>query len=129
MDLRRMSFFRYVTENPEPDAEPIRTFVKVAKLMHLPVTTIFNAIRRYKKDGLRFVERRKLNFQKVWRRNLKITGPVKDLLLSFDVLNDWAPLNLDQRVKLLHQKGLCVAAHTLSAFYRRHGITYRVVKY
>lgn len=128
MDLRRMYFFRYGTE--QPTAEPaLLSYPKIARLMYLPVSTVYNAIKRYEKDGLKFVDRRRNNFKSSWERRTKIKGKVKDYLLSHEVLTEWAHLNLDQRVKKLRDLGVSVAPHTLSLFYRRHRVTYRVVKY
>ena len=95
----------------------------------MPPATVFRALRRYTKDGLRYVDRRRLNFQKAWERRVKLRGAVKDYLLSHSVLSEWAPLSLEKWVKVLAQLGVRVAPHTLSAFYRRHKVTYRVVKY
>ena len=97
--------------------------------MYLPVSTVYNALRRFERDGLRFVDRRRSNFKRAHEGRLKIKGAVKDYLLSHEVLSEWAHLNLDQRVKLLAQLGVQVRPHTLSLFYRRHKVTYRVIKY
>jgi hypothetical protein len=129
MDLRRICFFRYGTEAPRKDQPPLLSYQKIARKLYLPVATVFTALKRYWRDGLRFVDRRRLNFQKTWERQRKLKGAVKDYLLSYEVLSDWAPLNLDQRVKKLAQLGVKVAPLTLSQFYRRNKVTYRVVKY
>jgi transposase len=75
------------------------SYPKIAKRMKLAVSTVFNACRRFENDGYRFVDRRKTNFQSTWQRNERITGAVKDFLLSHEVLSEWARYNLDQRVK------------------------------
>ena len=64
MDLRRIYFFRYGTENPS--TEPVMSYPKIAKRLYLPVATVFNALKRYERDGMRFVDRRKNNFAKCW---------------------------------------------------------------
>ena len=97
--------------------------------MYLPLSTVYNAIRRYEKDGLKFVDRRRTNFKRASEGRIKIKDNVNDYLLSNEVLTEWAHLNLDQRVKKLRDLGVHVTPHTLSLFYRRHRVTYRVVKY
>jgi transposase len=127
MDLRRMYYFRYGTEQPSNNVQ--LSYPKIAKRMLLPVSTVYNALRRFERDGLSFVDRRRNNFKRAHQGRLKIKGAVKDYLLSYEVLTEWAPLSLDKRVKLLAQMGVHVRPHTLSLFYRRHKVTYRVVKY
>ena len=129
MDLRRMCFLRYGTERPQDGAETVATYQKIAKRLHMPPGTVFRALKRYRRDGLRYVDRKRLNFRKSWEGRVKLKGAVQDFLLSHAVLCEWAPHSLEKRVKLLAQMGVRVAPHTLSAFYRRNKVTYRVVKY
>ena len=132
MDLRRMYFFRYGTDSlaPAVSNKPVLlSYPKIAKLMYLPLSTVYNAIKRYEKDGLQFVDRRRHNFKRASEGRVKIKGSVQDYLLSHQVLTEWAHLNLLQRVKKLRDLGVAVTARTLSLFYRRHRVTYRVVKY
>jgi len=68
MDMRRICFFRYGTERPQPDSIPLLSYQKIARKMYLPVATVFTALKRYMQDGLRFIDRRKTNFQKSWER-------------------------------------------------------------
>jgi len=124
-----MCFLRYGTERPPEGAKTVATYRSIGKRLHMPPNTVFRALKRYRGDGLRFVERRKLNFRKSWEGRVKLKGAVRDYLLSHEVLSDWAPLSLEKRVKLLAQLGVRVAPHTLSAFYRRNKVSYRVVKY
>ena len=123
-----MYYYRYGTEKPS-DEPALLSYPKIAKLMYLPLSTVYNAIKRYEKDGLKFVDRRRTNFKRASEGRVKIKDNVKDYLLSNEVLTEWAHLNLDQRVKKLRDLGVYVAPHTLSLFYRRHRVTYRVVKY
>ena len=71
------------------------SYQKIARKMYLPVATVFTALKRYMHDGLLFVDRRKTNFKKSWERQRKIKGAIHNYLLSYDVLSDWAPLNLN----------------------------------
>ena len=64
MDLRRMCFLRYGTERPLDGAETVATYQKIAKRLHMPPGTVFRALKRYRRDGLRYVGRRRLNFRK-----------------------------------------------------------------
>jgi len=99
MDLRRIHYFRFGTEKPEPGQKSLLSIAKVAKRMYLPISTVYNGLRRFQQDGLSFVDRRRTNFAKAWKRNIKLKGVVGEYLLSFEVLSDWARLNLCQRVK------------------------------
>ena len=63
--------------------------------MYLPLSTVYNALKRFQKDGLKFVDRRRSNFKRASEGRIKIKGPVKDYLLSHEVLTEWAHLNLD----------------------------------
>ena len=47
------------------------------------------------------MERRKFNFQNCWDRKRKIQGAMKDYLLSYGVLTEWAHHSLEQRAKLI----------------------------
>ena len=67
----------------------------IAKRLYLPVSTVYQAIKRYEQDGRQYVGRRKLNFQSCWSRKVKIQGPLKDYLLSYEVLSDWARYSLE----------------------------------
>ena len=129
MDMRRICFFRYGTEKPHAESEALMSYQKIARKLYLPVATVFTALKRYQRDKLCFIDRRKTNLKASWERQRKIKGAVSDYLLSYEVLNDWAPLNLNQRVKMLRDLGVFVAPLTLSQFYRRNKVTYRVVKY
>jgi hypothetical protein len=62
MDLRRICFLRYGTEDPQQDQKPLLSYQKIARRLYLPVATVFTALKRYHQDGLHFVDRRKLNF-------------------------------------------------------------------
>ena len=127
MDMRRMYYYRYGTEG---DHDQIRmSYPQIAKLLYLPVSTVYQAIKRYENDGRTYVNRRRLNFQVCWARKQKIQGALKDYLLSYDVLSEWAPYSLEQRVKLIRKLGVNVASRTLGKFYKRHLVSYRVVKY
>ena len=95
----------------------------------MPIMTVFNALKRYERDGMRFVDRRRNNFAKCWPNQFKIKGAVRDYLLSHEVLSEWAHLSLEKRVKKLAALGVKVRPRTISEFYRRHRVTYRVVKY
>ena len=66
MDVRRMHYYRHGQEEPTGHVE--RTYAEVAKKMHMPVSTVFNALKCYQRDGHRFLNRRKLNFQNTWER-------------------------------------------------------------
>ena len=127
MDLRRMHYFRYGSE--QQPGQVLMSYPQIAKRMYLPVSTVYNALRRFENDKLQFVDRRRTNFKRAWEGRIKIKGAVKDYLLSHEVLSEWASLSLDKRVKKLAQLGVYVRPHTLSLFYRRHKVTYRVVKY
>jgi transposase len=70
------------------------SYPDIAKKLHLPVSTVFTALKRYKEDGYRFVNRRRLNFRRAWAKQVKIKGPLKEYLLSDFILNEWASLSL-----------------------------------
>ena len=127
MDVRRMYYYRHGTEEPTDHVE--MTYSEVAKKMHMPISTVFNALKCFKRDGYRFLNRRKLNFQSAWERQVKLKGAIKDFLLNHQVLSEWASYNLNQRVKELKKLGVTVYPKTLSLFYRRNKVNYRVVKY
>jgi len=104
MDLRRMYFCRYGTEGP---AGPVvMSYLQVARKLYLPISTVYYGLKRYEQDGLKFVDRRKTNFCKTWKKQIKLKGALKDYLLSYEVLTDWAPYNLEQRAKLIAALGV-----------------------
>jgi len=64
MDLRRMYFCRYGTEGP---AGPVvMSYPQVARKLYLPISTVYYGLKRYERDGHKFVDRRKTNFKKSW---------------------------------------------------------------
>jgi hypothetical protein len=69
--------------------------------MLLPVSTVYNALRRFERDGRSFIDRRRTNFKRAWEGRTKIRGAIKDYLLSYEVLTEWASLSLEKRVKKL----------------------------
>ena len=127
MDLRRVHFFRYGTE--EPSNLRIRTFKEVSVLAKLPIATCYHALKRYERDGYRFVDRRRMNFRKAWPDKVKIKGQIAEYLLNPNVLNSWAGFSLKKRCHELSKLGVNVMTDTLSKFYKRNKVRYVVCKY
>lgn len=92
MDMRRMYFYRHGTE--QSSDEVVRTYNEVARKLYLPISTVYQAIKRYEGDGLKFLNRRRNNFKNCNIRKRKLVGPLKDYLLSYQVLTEWAPFSL-----------------------------------
>jgi len=127
MDLRRVHYFRYGSENPTE--QPVRTFKEVARITRLPVATCHHAIKRYLRDGLKFVDRRRNNFRSCWDRKRKIQGPLAEYLLNYNVLTQWAGYSLGRRCQEIKLLGYSVTRATLSRFYRRNQVRYVVCQY
>ena len=60
MDMRRMYFYRYGTEG-EPKGI-FMSYPRIARLLYLPISTVYQAIKRYEMDGCRYLDRRRTNF-------------------------------------------------------------------
>ena len=88
-----MFFYRYSAEGYTEKVA--MSYSKIARRLYLPVSTVYQAIRRYESNKLRYVDRRRLNFQKCWPDKVKIKGALKDYLLSYEVLSSWAPYSLE----------------------------------
>ena len=127
MDLRRIFFFRFGTE--KPGHLPIRSYHLVGKLARLPASTCFYAIRRYERDGFKYVDRRRLNLQSTWAGRTKLKGDIAEYLLNHNVLTAWAGFSLVKLVHELSKLGVDVKPDTLSQFYKRNKVRYVVCKY
>jgi hypothetical protein len=58
------------------------TYTEIGKRLWLRPTSIFEAFKRYKNDGYRWLNRMKGNFHKAHIKRKKITGIIADYLLS-----------------------------------------------
>ena len=129
-DCRLMYFLKHGSESPEDITRKMMSYKAVAKRMRIAVTTVNVALKRFERNGCRFVDMRPLNWAKAWERNSKIKGSVKSYLLSYVILSKWAGLSLPERVKELNATcGLRISPKTLSRFYHKHKISNTVVKY
>ena len=127
MDLRRIHYYRFGTE--QPSELFIRSYKEVGRLAKLPASTCFYALKRYINDGYRYVDRRRMNFRKAWPAKTKIKDGVAEYLLNPNVLNSWAGYSLAKRVHELKQFGVDIRRDTLSRFYKRNNVRYVVCKY
>jgi len=55
-----MYFYRYGTEG-EPKGI-FMSYPRIARLLYLPISTVYQAIKRYEMDGCRYLDRRRTNF-------------------------------------------------------------------
>ena len=62
--------------------------------MKLAASTVHKALRRYERDGCKFIEVRRTNWKSAWYTNTKLKAEVKDYLLSYNCLTKWAGLPL-----------------------------------
>lgn len=83
-------------------------------MTRLPPSTCFYALKRFKRDGYKFIDRRRMNFRKAWPAKIKIKGEVAEYLLNPNVLSAWAGLSLVRRCHELTKLGVKVIPDTLA---------------
>ena len=127
MDLRRIHFFRYGTE--QPSRLPIRTYREVSLIMKLPIATCCRSVKRYERDGYKYIDRRRMNLRSAWPAKTKLKGDIKEYLLNHKVLTAWVGFSLAKRVFELSKLGVSVKTYTLAEFYKRNKVRYVVCKY
>jgi Winged helix-turn-helix DNA-binding len=106
MDLRRIHYFRYGSE--QPSKVPVMTYKEIAQRVKLPASTCFYALQRYERDGLVFVDRRRMNLRKAWPSKTKLKGPIAEYILNHQVLTAWAGFSLVKRVHEISKLGVNV---------------------
>jgi transposase len=129
-DLRLMYKLRHGSER-RTDIDRIEMSIPdISKRLHISYSTVHYALKRYERQGCRFINLRSGNWKKAWVTNTKIKGAVKTYLLSHKVLTEWAGKSLPSRVKEIKAHvGLNIHPRTLSKFYRENKVNRVVVKY
>ena len=118
-DLRWIVRLRWGKEDPGFDDPTFLTAGEIAAKLHLAKSTVGFIVSTFLWRGYRGYER---TYQR-WRM---LSPDLQERLVSAELLQEWAPLSLQQRTQvLLRSHDVRITRQTLSKFYRSHNVKLR----